>query len=142
LGALTESAIIGVAAFSRVEKPSSGSGLKRRIPRIEERLPMERKVVLCDIHYTPMDIIQYKWSVFPKEENVSTFLRCPICTRHYSPLQGYVNITPQGMDTDNRRMNVCPNTRSDPHGSMAIVADKEDAYVWACLHPECRQKEG
>jgi len=102
---------------------------------------MKREVVLCDIHSTPMEIIHYKWSVFPNEEIVSTYLRYPICNRHYSPMQGYVNITPQRTDPANRRMTVCPNSQSEPHGSMAIVAAKEDDYVWKCLHPECREKE-
>jgi hypothetical protein len=38
-------------------------------------------------------------------------------------------------------MTVCPNSQSELHGSMAIVAAKEDDYVWKCLHPECREKE-
>jgi hypothetical protein len=97
--------------------------------------------VLCDIHRTSMEMIQYKWSVFPGDENISAFMHCSVCTRHYSPRQGYVNITEQRMDTSNRRMNPCPNESIKPHGSMAIVAMKDGEFVWKCLHQECKEKK-
>src|SRR5271165_1423320 len=96
--------------------------------------------VLCDIHQTPMEIIQYRWSLFPSDNNVSTFMHCLRCTRHYSPLQGYVDITAEGMETSNRRMNQCPDQHPRWHGSMAIVGVSDGNLEWKCLHPECREK--
>lgn len=95
--------------------------------------------VLCDVHHTPMKMIQYTWCVFPNDDNVSTFMHCAECTRHYSPLQGYVDIARQGMDTTSRRTNHCPNEQLEWHGSMAIVAVKDGNFVWKCLHRKCRE---
>jgi hypothetical protein len=96
--------------------------------------------VICDIHHTPMEIVQYRWSLFPTDNNVSTFLHCLQCTLHYSPLQGYVDINGEGMDTSNRRMNQCPSQHQRWHGSMAIVGVNGDHLEWKCLHQECREK--
>jgi hypothetical protein len=95
--------------------------------------------VLCDIHHTSMKMIQYKWGVSSGNDNVSTFMHCLECTRHYSPLQGYVDIVKEAMDTTSRRSNHCPNEQRAWHGSMAIVGVKDGNFVWKCLHTECRE---
>lgn len=101
----------------------------------------DRVEVLCDIHHTPMEMVQYRWRVFPNDDNISTFMHCLGCARHYSPLQGYINITQQGMDTVSRRKNDCPNVQTEWHGSMAITGMKDGEFVWKCLHRECRGKK-
>ncbi len=96
--------------------------------------------VLCDIHHTSMETIQYRWGLFQRDNNVSTFMHCLQCTRHYSPLQGYVDIGEEGMDTSNRQMNQCPDQHQRWHGSMAIVRVNNGNLEWKCLHQECREK--
>lgn len=98
--------------------------------------------VLCDIHHSPMELIQYGWR-YPDHENVSTFVHCLECDRHFSPLQGYVDINREkGMDASNRRKKQCPEECRGVqwHGSMAIIAVQDGGeFVWQCLHKTCRQ---
>lgn len=97
--------------------------------------------VLCDIHHTPMEMVHYQWRVFANDHNVSSYMRCTDCSRHYSPLQGYVEITEKGMNTSNRQANACKKGSVRWHGSMAIVAINNGEFVWKCLHAECRKSE-
>lgn len=94
--------------------------------------------VLCDIDHSPMQMVEYAWRVFPMDNNVTAFMHCLECPRHYSPLQGYVDITKDGIDGSRRRINGCSNEQNESHGSMAIIRVEHGQFIWKCLHSECR----